>query len=146
MSVIVSRVEFIEAVNNNDSAWFFTNIATLPKEISKALRFHALSVELIMSAETAMKNLRRHPELQDVETILQTCEAAMQTPDLEIVGSGTSAVQVFFRCEGLLWEIVVKRSKNDEAICTSLHRADRKRVLKARKKGPQLGMFTIGGL
>jgi hypothetical protein len=146
MSVIVNSDAFVDAVKSNHSAWSFTEIGLVPDNIRFALELHDCTIQLIISVETTVKNLRRHPEFSNVEAMMKICEAAMLSTRSEIIGSGLNVIQVFFHFEDLLWEIVIKRSKNDEAICTSLHSADAKRLFKGRRKGRRIGVFAFEGL
>jgi hypothetical protein len=139
MSILVARTVFVDAFEGNHSTWLFTAIGPLSNELRHALELDASAVELIVSVETVAKNLRNHRELLNIATHFRIAEAAIEVSTFEIIGSGKNSIRLFFEFNSAIWELVVKRSGNKEAICTSLHRANEKRLASARKNGTQYG-------
>jgi hypothetical protein len=140
---IVQRAAFKEAVAKHEKQWLFTIIVDPPKLVCQALALGAATKPLIISVETAIKNLKKHPELKSLDRLFTIAAAAVGSEEIELIGSGARAIQLFFKFETTLWELVIKRSSSDEAICTSIHRADLKRLLTSRRKGRTLGEFQF---
>jgi ribosome-interacting GTPase 1 len=143
MTEIVDNLKFVRALEEGHGMWLFTAIGPLSSQLRDALELNAHDIDLIISIETASKNLQNHPELIDIHHHFEVAVAGMRTDVFEIISSGARSIRVFYQFKTEMWELVIKRSKTNEAICTSLHRANDKRLKSARKRGQQFGTSRL---